>query len=296
MVRIMECWKTSSELRKYVFDSLKVMESKPYYHKGQNFLINANIMNFQVNQADISPSDTILEIGGGVGNLTRCLANRAKFVYVIESDSKFAGFLSDKFSSSSNVEIIRGDAVKVEFPTFTKCVSNLPYQISSPITFKLLGKKFDFAVLMFQKEFAQRFFAKVGSKDYSRLTVMMNLKSECQYLKTVKPSSFYPAPKIDSALVSMKRKENTIININSDFDDFITLIFSHKKKILRSIISNLLKRKGHIELRNKVVSSLPYLERRIFTLSLEELVDLYKFIRAKIGEDLWSDIFSLNTR
>jgi 16S rRNA (adenine1518-N6/adenine1519-N6)-dimethyltransferase len=296
MVRVMECWKTSSELRKYVFDSLKEMESKPYYHKGQNFLINASIINFQVEQAEITPSDTILEIGGGVGNLTRCLVNRAKFVYVIESDSKFAGFLSDKFSSSSKVEVIRGDAVKTEFPTFTKCVSNLPYQISSPITFKLLGERFDFAVLMFQKEFAQRFFAKVGSKDYSRLTVMMNLKSECQYLKTVKPSSFYPAPKIDSAIVSMKRKEKTIAYMNSDFDDFITLIFSHKKKILRSTITNLLKRKGHIELRNKLVNSLPYLERRIFTLSLEELVDLYKFIRAKIGEDLWSDIFSLNMR
>ncbi len=296
MVRVMECWKTSSELRKYVFDSLDEMESKPYYRKGQNFLINASIIKFQVDQANITPLDTVLEIGGGVGNLTKCLVNRAKFVYVIESDSKFAGFLSDKFSSSSNVEVIRGDAVKVEFPTFTKCVSNLPYQISSPITFKLLGKKFDFAVLMFQKEFAQRFFAKVGSKDYSRLTVMMNLKSECQYLKTVKPSSFYPSPKIESAIVSMKRKEKTITDLKSDFDDFITLIFSHKKKILRSTIANLLKRKGHIELRNKVVNSLPYLERRIFTLSLEELVDLYKFIRAKIGEDLWSDIFSLNTR
>ncbi|NPD87122.1 MAG: ribosomal RNA small subunit methyltransferase A [Asgard group archaeon] len=292
----MECWKTSSELRKYVFDSLKEMESKPYYHKGQNFLISASIINFQVDHANIKPSDTILEIGGGVGNLTRCLVNRAKFVYVIESDIKFAGFLSDKFSTSSNVEVIQGDAVKVEFPTFTKCVSNLPYQISSPITFKLLEKKFDFAILMFQREFAQRFFAKVGTKDYSRLTVMINLKSECQYLKTVKPSSFYPAPKIDSAIVSMKRKEKITVNMNSDFDNFITLIFSHKKKILRSIITNLLKRKGYGELRNKIVNNLPYLERRIFTLSLVELIDLYKFIRTKIGEDLWSDIFSLNMK
>jgi 16S rRNA (adenine1518-N6/adenine1519-N6)-dimethyltransferase len=296
MVRVMECWKNTSELRKYVFDSLKEMDSKPNYHKGQNFLINANIINFQIDQAEITSSDTILEIGGGVGNLTKCLVDKAKFVYVIESDTKFAKFLSNKFSSFSNIEVIQGDAVKVEFPSFTKCVSNLPYQISSPITFKLLEHRFDFSVLMYQKEFAQRFFAKVGSKDYSRLTVMINLKSECQYLRTVKPSSFYPSPKIDSSIIKVKRREKTIIDLNSDFDNFITLIFSHKKKILRSTFTNLLKQKGHIGLREKLTDEIPYLERRIFTLSLEELVDLYYIIKAKIGEDLWSDIISLSTK
>ena len=292
----MGCWKNSSELRKHIFESLERIGTKPNYHKGQNFLINADIINYQVSQAEITSSDTILEIGGGVGNLTRCLAERAKSVYVIESDNKFAKFLKDDISSSSNVEVIQGDAVKVEFPTFNKCVSNLPYQISSPITFKLLDYEFDSAILMYQKEFAQRFFAQVGSKDYSRLTVMINLKAECKYLKTVKPSSFYPSPKIDSSLVSVKKKEKTVIDKNSDFDDFITLIFSHKKKILRSTITNLLKSKGHSEHKTELFRDLPYLERRIFTLSLEELVDLYKIIREKIGEDLWLDIISLNMK
>jgi 16S rRNA (adenine1518-N6/adenine1519-N6)-dimethyltransferase len=296
MVREMECWKTSTELRKHVFESLKKIGTKPSHHKGQNFLINADIINYQVNKAEIASSDVILEIGGGLGNLTRCLAKEAKFVYVIESDRRFAKFLTDEFSNTSKVEIIQGDAVKVEFPSFTKCVSNLPYQISSPITFKLLDNEFEFSILMYQKEFAQRFFASVGSKDYSRLTVMMNLKAECKYLKTVKPTSFYPAPKVDSSLVALKKREKIAVDKNTGFDDFITIIFSHKKKILRSTINNLLKLKGHLELKTQVIDGLPYLERRIFTLSLEELVDLYKIIRAKIGEDLWSDIISLNTR
>jgi 16S rRNA (adenine1518-N6/adenine1519-N6)-dimethyltransferase len=292
----MTCWETSSELRRYILDSLKKIGTKPSYSKGQNFIINADIINYQVNHGDISPADIVLEIGGGVGNLSKCLVQKAKFVYIVESDRKLAHFLSNKFSTSSNVEIIQGDAVKVEFPAFTKCISNLPYQISSPITFKLLEHEFDLAVLMYQKEFAQRFFSQVGSKDYSRLTVMINLKSECQYLKTVKSSAFYPSPKIDSALVSMKKKERKLFYKNTEFDKLITLLFSHKKKILRSILTNLLKRKGFMEQRDSIITGIPYLERRIFTLSLEELVELYQNIRAKIGEDLWSDIISLNTK
>lgn len=295
MVRVMECWKTSSELRKYVFDSLKEMGTKPNYHKGQNFLIDANIIEFQIKKSNIVSSDIILEIGGGLGNLTKCLANKAKRVYVIESDNRFVRFLSNKFNSSSNVEIIQGDAVKIDFPSFTKCVSNLPYQISSPITFKLLENKFELAVLMYQKEFAQRFFAQVGSKDYSRLTVMINLKSECEYLRTVKPASFHPSPKIDSAIILMKRRDGGIARKDTDFGTFVTLLFSHKKKILRSIITNLLKNKGNSEFRNTIMEGIPYLERRIFTLSLEELTNLHKIIRDKMGEDLWSDIIFPNT-
>ena len=292
----MTCWETSSKLKRYVFDCLKEIGIKPSYQKGQNFLINADIINFQVEQGNIASSDIVLEIGGGVGNLSNCLVQKAKFVYIVESDYKFASFLSNKFSTSSNVEIIQGDAVKIELPSFTKCISNLPYQISSPITFKLLECKFDLAVLMYQKEFAQRFFAQVGSKDYSRLTVMINLKSECQYLKTIKSTAFYPSPKIDSALVSMKKKESIVSDENSEFDNFITVLFSHKKKILRSILTNLLKRKGYMDQRDRIIEDIPYLERRIFTLSLEELVELSKIVKTKMSEDLWSDIISLNTK
>ena len=296
MVWTMDCWKSSSELRSYIINSLKQLNIKPFQQKGQNFLVNSNIINFQITQANISSKDVILEIGGGLGSLTRCMVNKVKKLYVIEADRILAKFLEDIYGSASNFEVITGDAVKVDFPKFTKCISNLPYQISSPITFKLLRHKFDLAILMYQKEFAQRFFAVPGSGDYSRLSVMINLKARCKYLKTIKPSSFLPPPKIQSSLVAIQKKNEKLIEDEMGFSRFVTLLFSHKKKIVRSVLSSTLKRKMK---QSKIITNIvlepdKYNERRIFTLSLEELIYLYNNLKMKIGEDLWSDIISQN--
>ncbi len=294
----MVCWNSSSELKHYVFESLKKLGIKPSHQKGQNFLIDASIIHFQIDKAQISASDIILEIGSGLGNLTLCLAKLAKKVYAIEADRTLAKFLEDTTESYTNIEIITGDAVKTDLPNFNKCVSNLPYQISSPITFKLLEHSFDLAVLMFQKEFAQRLFAKPGTKDYSRITVMSNLKATCEHLKTVKPKSYYPQPQIHSSIVSIQKKKESLVKNHDDFRLLITLLFSNKKKIVRSVLSNQLKRKAKLNIYPKIdiLDSLPYAERRIVTLSLEELVQLYEITKTKIGEDMWSDIISLNMR
>jgi 16S rRNA (adenine1518-N6/adenine1519-N6)-dimethyltransferase len=294
----MECWDSSSELRKYVLTNLKQLGVKPSQHKGQNFLVNAHILHYQIEQAEVDSSDIILEIGGGVGNLTKCLANKAKKVYVIELDKRFGNFLKEKFEDFSNIEIIVSDAVKTDFPAFTKCVSNLPYQISSPITFKLLRHSFKKAILMYQKDFAQRIFAQPGSKDYSRLSVMMTLRARSQYLKTVKPSSFYPPPQVQSAIVSLEARKITEVEDIEDFSLLITLLFSHKKKIVRSILNNLLKRreKSKIILPNGILDSLQFTDRRVFTLSLKELVELYQSVKQRIGEDMWLSIISPNMK
>ncbi len=293
----MGCWKSSPELKSYVRNSLSQLNIKPSQRKGQNFLVDSNIINFQVAQANLSSKDVILEIGGGLGSLTRCIVNKVKKVYVIEADRILAKFLEDNYSSVSNFEVITGDAVKVDFPTFTKCISNLPYQISSPITFKLLRHKFDLAVLMYQKEFAQRFFAEPGTGDYSRLSVMINLKANCKYLKTIKASSFLPKPKIQSSLVTIQKKSEKLVEDEKGFSQFVTLLFSHKKKIVRSVLSNTIKRKAK---QSKITINIAFEpdmhnERRIFTLSLEELIYLYDNLKMKIGENLWSDIISQNT-
>ena len=276
----MDCWKSSSELKSYIRNSLNQLNIKPFKQKGQNFLVNSSIINFQVAQANVSSKDIILEIGGGLGSLTRCIVNKVKKVYVIEADRILAKFLDDTYGSASNLEVITGDAVKVEFPIFNKCISNLPYQISSPITFKLLRHKFDLAVLMYQKEFAQRFFAEPGSKDYSRLSVMINLKAKCKYLKTIKASSFLPPPKIQSSLVAIQKNSEKLVEDETSFSQFVTLLFSHKKKIVRSVLSNTLKRKvKQSEITAKItLKPDKYNERRIFTLSLEELIYLSRII------------------
>jgi len=292
MVRVMDCWNSSSELRMHVIESLKNLELSPSKRRGQNFLVNLKTILFQVDQADINTKDIVLEIGGGMGNLSRCLAEKAKKLYVVETDKCLVKFLNDFMGSFSNVEVLHGDAVKIELPKFTKCVSNLPYQISSPITFRLLETNFDLAVLMYQKEFADRFFAKPNTKDYSRLTVMINLKANCKYLKTVKPNSFYPPPKVHSSIVAIEKKEKYELKDSKEFKYYVTLLFNHKKKTVRTVILNLFKAKvkQNIQINRKNIDSLPLLERRIFSLTLDELMQFYTELKEYVGEEVWSDI------
>ena len=294
----MDCWNSSSVVKKHVFDSLNKLNISPSKQRGQNFLIDYNIIQYQVKQAEITQKDVILEIGGGIGNLSKCLAENAKKLFIVEADKRLVGFLQDFMSVYSNTEILHGDAVKIELPKFTKCVSNLPYQISSPITFKLLEYDFELAILMYQKEFAERFFASPGTRDYSRISVMMNLKANCSYLKTVKPSSFFPSPKVTSSIVSITKKKNKTEIDHVDFGRFITLLFTQKKKIVRSVLVNLIKRKSkqNIQIEQKIVEELPYLERRIFTLTNDELTEMYSNLKSKLGEELWLSMTSPNTK
>ncbi|MHA1302269.1 MAG: 16S rRNA (adenine(1518)-N(6)/adenine(1519)-N(6))-dimethyltransferase RsmA [Candidatus Heimdallarchaeaceae archaeon] len=278
------CWHSSSELKKHIFSCLEELNIKPSKSRGQNYLIDANIIRYQIEKADVQKSDIVLEIGGGPGTLTKCLASKAKQVYTIEYDKAFAAYLKDYFSSYSNVEVIMGDAIKVEWPHFTKCVSNLPYQISSPVTFKLLKHDFNSATLMYQKEFAKRMVAKPNTKNYSRLSIMINLLAECEYHRTVSEYSFYPQPKIQSALISLRPKREKYDFNFEEFSNFVTVLFTMKGKTVRSILRKQIKRRGEIE-ENKyaLLDQLPYIKRRIFTLHSSELIELYKEFKEKIG-------------
>ena len=135
------------------------------------------------------------------------------------------------------MELINGDAVKVDFPPFNKIVSNLPYQISSPISFKFLKHDFDLAVLMYQKEFADRMNGKVGTKQYSRLSAMLYFKANVKFLTKVSPESFIPSPKVDSSVVELKPKENQI-----DEEDYkvyskvVKALFQHRNKKARNAL------------------------------------------------------------
>ncbi|MHA1687056.1 MAG: 16S rRNA (adenine(1518)-N(6)/adenine(1519)-N(6))-dimethyltransferase RsmA [Candidatus Heimdallarchaeaceae archaeon] len=275
----MKCWNNSSELRTYVHKSIKEIGLRPSKFSGQNFLVDANVINFQIQQAEINPKDTILEIGGGIGNLTKCLVNKAKKVYVIEFDRRLYAFLNDKFSIHKNVEIILGDAVKVEWPSFTKCVANLPYQISSPFTFKLLNTTFEKAIILYQKEFALRMQAKPNEKHYSRLSVMVQFKAICRYLKTIKATSFYPSPKVESALIELKPRTH-VINVEEElFQFFVTKLFNNKKQLVRKVVTRLCKNVVDTEETQKLLQNLPMSDRRIFTLSLENLLEIFECLK-----------------
>lgn len=274
----MGCWQSSSELRSYVHKSLKEIGIKPSKYSGQNFLIDAGIINYQLEQAKISKNDVVLEVGGGIGNLTKCLIGSAKKLYVIEFDRKLYEFLKSKYETYNNIEVIFGDAVKVDWPDFNKCVANLPYQISSPFTFRLLATQFEKAILLYQKEFALRMQAMPGEKNYSRLSVMVQLKAECNYLKTVKPRSFYPPPKVESAMVELKPKKTRFEVDEVAFQQFVTKLFNTKNQVVRKVVARICKRSGLITDKSEL-SGLPHAGRRIYTLTLEELVGVFEYLK-----------------
>ena len=153
---------------------------KPIRSLGQHFIINNQIIDKQVEYANISKQDTVLEIGPGLGILTMKLSRYARKVIAIEKDKKLSKYLETIIPS--NVELIIDDALDFEFPKFDKIVANLPYKISSPISFKLMDYDFRTATLMYQKEFAERIVATPATKSYSRLTLNLHYKFKSEIL------------------------------------------------------------------------------------------------------------------
>lgn len=216
---------------------------KKYNIKGgtfdQHFLVDAGYLNRIVAAADLGPEDVVLEIGAGVGNLTEKLARKAKKVIAIELDPALVRVLHDRFDKVENLEIIAGDALKVDFPEFDKVVSNLPYSISSEITFKLLRHKFKLGILMYQYEFAVRMVSLPNCKDYSRLTVDTCYFADASILMKVPKSAFQPVPEVDSAVVKLvPRPAPFEVKDQAFFMDFVTAVFSQRRKKLRNAILN----------------------------------------------------------
>lgn len=204
--------------------------------KGQNYLVDSNILTKIVEHSEISPGDVLLEIGAGIGTLTIPLAEKAKKVIAVEHDPKIAAVLEKRLQNLDifNVEVIVADATKIDFPEFNKVVSNLPYKISSPITFKLLKYNFDYAVLMYQLEFAQRMVANPGDSNYSRLSLMLHFCADIDLLFEVSKHCFFPEPQISSAVIKMR--PNKKAKIDEFFIKTSRALFQHKKKKVRNAL------------------------------------------------------------
>lgn len=258
--------------------------------KGQNYLINDHILARIIENADLDDSDVVLEIGAGIGTLTIPLARKASKVVAFEQDKKVAKVLRERLHELgiSNVEVVEGDATKIDFPYFNKVVSNLPYQISSPITFKLLKYNFDYAILMYQLEFAQRMVARPGESNYSRLSVMMNLCTHTELLFKVPKNAFLPPPRISSAVIKLIPQKNP--QVNKFFTNTCRALFQHKKKksgkaLLQSFheISSLNLERSTI--RNIILKLDPQLtEKRVFNLKEEEILTISRELKELMEE------------
>ncbi|MEM1511241.1 MAG: 16S rRNA (adenine(1518)-N(6)/adenine(1519)-N(6))-dimethyltransferase RsmA [Candidatus Jordarchaeales archaeon] len=185
---------------------LKKYGVNPSRRLGQNFLINPQIIRREVDYAEVSGKDVVLEVGAGLGGLTYALAERAKRVYAVEADKRLALFLQEYLSVFNNVEVINADFLKIDPPAFNKMVSNPPYSISAPLIFKIARLSFEKAVLTLQLEFALRLVASPGSKDYGRLSVSAQTYLNTIILEVVNRKNFYPSPKVDSAIVLLTPK------------------------------------------------------------------------------------------
>ena len=205
-------------------------------NKSQNYLIDNNKLDKIISIADIGVDEVILEIGAGIGTMTIPMAEKALRVIAIEKDPVIADILRQRLVQEkiANVEVICDDALKIDFPDFDKVVSNLPYQISSPVTFKLLEYDFKKAILMYQYEFARRMNAKVDSREYSRLSVALYFRADISIVDTLSPACFVPQPKVNSAVIELVPRRN--VEVNECFDDVVRALFQHRNKKARKAL------------------------------------------------------------
>ncbi|CAN6558758.1 unnamed protein product [Malus baccata var. baccata] len=208
--------------------------------KGQHILKNPLLVDSIVQKSGIKSTDVILEIGPGTGNLTKKLLEAGKRVIAVEIDARMVLELQRRFQGtphSNRLQVIQGDVLKTELPYFDICVANIPYQISSPLTFKLLKHQpaFRCAIIMFQREFAMRLVAQPGDKLYCRLTVNTQLLSRVSHLLKVGRNNFRPPPKVDSSVVRIEPRKPALLVNQKEWDGFLRICFNRKNKTLGSI-------------------------------------------------------------
>ncbi len=269
---------------------LKKYKVRPTKKHGQSFLKSHNVARSIISAAEISKEDTILEIGGGLGILTKQLVQQANHVHVIEIDSGLVRALQNSLKDYDNVSIIEGDALKVPLPEVTKIVSNLPYSIASEITFRMLREiKFEQAILMYQKEYAQRLHATPGTSGYSRLTVNIRYQAIVEHLMEVPADMFYPIPAVDSVVVRLKH--NTLgprAKSDNVFFWMVRGIFSypnkHLRKALRIWFRNLNVDKNLAEVVLDNCEGHPKSDDRLRTIDIEELVTLADVLLVMIDD------------
>ena len=202
--------------------------------------------------AGIGPDDFVVEIGPGIGTLTQYLAYAARSVCAVEIDKNLIPILEDTLSDYDNVEVINNDVLKVDLAALAKeknngrpikVVANLPYYITTPIIFALLEKRLPMErlVAMVQKEVAERMAAKPGGKDYGALSVAIQYYTEPEIAFIVPPSSFIPAPSVDSAVIVCKRREKPPVEVCDEalFFRVVKAAFSLRRKMLNNSLKNM---------------------------------------------------------
>jgi 16S rRNA (adenine1518-N6/adenine1519-N6)-dimethyltransferase len=279
---------TRTLLQKFNFSPLKRL--------GQHFLVDKNILRKILAASELQPTDVVLEVGAGIGTLTLPLALKVKHVISIEFDHRLSPILKDTLIDQSNVTVLLKDALrllpkdlppKINLPN--KLVSNLPYQITSPLIAHLL-ENFPFLkllVIMVQKEVGDRIMAKPGSKDYGNLSVKVSYFCDAKKIGEVSRHVFFPKPEVDSLIIKLRRRKEPAVKVADEklFFNIVRSSFTWRRKMIKNtLVSQQLisKRIGDISKLLEELNIDP--QRRGETLSLEEFAKIANAL-AKAGRE-----------
>lgn len=217
-------------------ERLRELEQRARRRFGQNFLVSDAIADNIVAAALLRPGERVLEIGPGLGVLTRALLRAGGRVTAVELDRDLAAALREDLP---DLGLIEGDALRVELPEVDRVVANLPYNVATPLLLRLLPRRLPMA-LMFQREVADRLCALPGSKDYGSLTVVTQLWSRPEILVELGPGAFHPPPKIRSAVVGFRPREPDFGGVSPEvFEKVLRAGFSARRKTLQNALSPL---------------------------------------------------------
>ncbi|CAI2183126.1 18714_t:CDS:2 [Funneliformis geosporum] len=211
----------------------------PLFNKdlGQHILKNPLVAQGIIEKAGLKSTDTVLEVGPGTGNLTVRILETAKKVIAVEMDPRLSAELAKRVQGKpeqKRLNIMVGDFLKTDLPYFDVCISNTPYQISSPLIFKLLEHRplFRCAILMFQREFAMRLIAKPGDNLYCRLSVNVQLYAKVNHIMKVGRNNFKPPPQVESSVVRIEPRNPPPPIDFKEWDGLMRIVFVRKNKML----------------------------------------------------------------
>ena len=233
-----------SELIRKTKEILRDYALQPNKNLGQNFCVEPAILDLITAQLEIIQPNAILEVGGGLGTLSEKIISMNKHLTIVEKDSNLAVLLEQKFSSKNvkvlNMDILQFDNEKLQ--EFEVIIGNIPYEISSPLLFKIWSNKpkkghSPHILLTIQKEFALRLAAKPRTQDYGRLSAMTQLFTIPNVLKIYPPSAFYPVPKVAHGVIHLVPITNiSDLAFTTEFATFMIALFNRKnKKVINSL-------------------------------------------------------------
>ncbi|ARC86891.1 dimethyladenosine transferase [Clostridium argentinense CDC 2741] len=270
----MENLTTKDIVNKYGFKFTKSL--------GQNFLTDNNVLKDIVYGAEVSKEDYVIEIGPGVGTLTKELLKEAKKVASIELDDKLIPILQEELKEYDNFELIHKDALKVNYNELigdeksVKVVANLPYYVTTPIIVNLLNGDYNFKSLtiMIQKEVAERIDAEHSTKEYGAFSLLVQYYCNTKIIRRVPPSCFIPSPKVDSIVIRLDKLDKPPVDVEDEklFFNIIRQAFNMRRKTLWNGMKNLGMDKEKLQRAFEKAGIDP--NRRGETLSIQEFATL----------------------